>query len=266
MKVLDIDMDYFLNQVASGFEERTSEGRLPEENYEVWSESDVRGFLEHNLGLSKDRKIPGRIVRGHNEALYYWEEKIKKQELEVPFEVVHVDAHADLGLGNAAYVHIYDNLLGFSLEERKEHNKYDFCGKTKQEDIGDYLLYAFAYRWISKYTYCMNPFRGDHDIPIHLFKDFKEPLFSNPETRFAIQLVHNASMNISDIYMAPHRRTEYLKKAMREPEIESALISTIEDVAFNGDYVCTSLAQSPDYTTKASDYILDVFKEYIIEE
>lgn len=266
MKVLDIDMDYFLNQVASGLEERNSEGRLPEEYYEVWTECDVRRFLEHNLGLSKDRRIPGRIVQGHNEALHYWEEKIKKQELVVPFEVVHVDAHADLGLGNAAYVHIYDKMLGFPLEERRVHNKYDFLGNTKQEDIGDYLLYAFAYRWISKFTYCMNPFRGDHDIPAHLFKEFKDPLFCDPETRFDIQLVHNDNMKIADIYMAPHRRAEYLKTAMREPEIEATLIKTIEDVNFDGDYLCATIAQSPDYTPKTADYILEVFKEYIVEE
>jgi len=265
MKVLDIDLDYFLNQVATCWDERNSEGRLSE-NYEVWSEGNVRGFLEHNLGLSKDRKISGRIVQGHNEALYYWEEKINKQELKIPFEVIHVDAHADLGFGNAAYTHIYDSMLGFPLEKRKEHNKYESFGDIKQEGIGDYLLFAFAYRLVSKFTYCMNPFRGEHDIPEHLFKDFKEPLFCDPETRFAIQLVHNDNMKIADIYMASHRRTEYLKMAMREPEIEATLIRTIDDVNFDGDYLCATIAQSPDYTPKTADYILDVFKEYIVEE
>ena len=100
MKVLDIDMDYFMRAVAHFVDESTME-RLSESEYEeyVWSESEVRDFFENNLGLSKDRKIRGRIVRGHNEALFFWKDLIAKGKLYTPFEVVHIDSHADLGLG-----------------------------------------------------------------------------------------------------------------------------------------------------------------------
>lgn len=96
MKVLDLDMDYFMEVIAETPFSVTD--RLEEEYYgeSVWSENRIRSFLENNLGLSKDRRIEGRIVCGHNEAWFFWEELLADGKLSDPFEVVHVDSHADL--------------------------------------------------------------------------------------------------------------------------------------------------------------------------
>lgn len=77
MKVLDLDMDYFMKSVATFINESEPE-RLPEEDYgdSVWSEREVRNFLEGNLGLSKQNRIKGRVVAGHNESLFFWRELI----------------------------------------------------------------------------------------------------------------------------------------------------------------------------------------------
>lgn len=98
MKVLDLDKDYFMDCFASGIAEST-DTRLSEEDYSdyVWEEHRVREFIENNLGLSKSKKVKGRIVRGHNETLFFWHELVKNNSLKIPFEVVHVDSHADLG-------------------------------------------------------------------------------------------------------------------------------------------------------------------------
>ena len=58
MRVLDLDMDYFMKSVATFINESEPE-RLPEEDYgdRVWSEREVRNFLEGNLGLSKQNRI-----------------------------------------------------------------------------------------------------------------------------------------------------------------------------------------------------------------
>ncbi len=99
MKILDLDMDYFMTEIANT--PFSCEERLDEEYYgdSVWTEEKVRLFLEQNLGLSKNNKTPGRIVSGHNEALFFWEELLNSKRLSDPFEVVHVDSHADLGIG-----------------------------------------------------------------------------------------------------------------------------------------------------------------------
>ena len=77
MKILDLDMDYFMDSVAHTPDSVLE--RLSEADYGdcVWSERRVRSFLEENLGLSKERKLPGRIVCGHNEALIFWRELIQ---------------------------------------------------------------------------------------------------------------------------------------------------------------------------------------------
>lgn len=63
MKILDLDMDYFMEEIATGIAESREE-RLLEDEYGgcVWSEKRIKKFLEDNLGLSKERKIKGRIV------------------------------------------------------------------------------------------------------------------------------------------------------------------------------------------------------------
>ena len=90
MKVLDLDMDYFMKSVATFINESEPE-RLPEEDYgdSVWSEREVRNFLEGNLGLSKQNRIRGRVVAGHNESLFFWRELIEKGDLSTPFDVIH---------------------------------------------------------------------------------------------------------------------------------------------------------------------------------
>ena len=63
MRVLDLDMDYFMKSVATFINESEPE-RLPEEDYwdSVWSEREVRNFLEGNLGLSKQNRIRDQII------------------------------------------------------------------------------------------------------------------------------------------------------------------------------------------------------------
>lgn len=57
MKVLDLDMDYFMDRIATDIAESVEE-RLSEEDYGdyVWDEKRVRAFVENNLGLSKYKK------------------------------------------------------------------------------------------------------------------------------------------------------------------------------------------------------------------
>lgn len=100
MRILDLDMDYFMTTVFNCISENAT-NRIEEEipGEFVWSSERVRNFLENNLGLSTERKLPGRIVKGHNESLSFGKELVEQKRLITPFEVVNVDSHADLGLG-----------------------------------------------------------------------------------------------------------------------------------------------------------------------
>ena len=268
MKILDLDMDYFMRRVAYMVPESVTE-RLPEEGYAsfVWSKKKVRSFLENNLGLSKSKKIKGRIVSGHNEALEFWRELIAKQKLTIPFEVVHVDSHADLGLGYNTREYISNTLLSYPVAERPLHGQYkDAYDRVCKEAIGDYLLFAIAYRWISHLTYCANP-RGDaNDYFEGILKDFQKKHIGKKPASNTIQLSHNPNMNFPRWPHFVSAKQEYLITSCKEPEVPFWVIPTVENVKFNGDFDFAVMAQSPNYTPASADFIMDIFREYIIEE
>ena len=268
MKILDLDMDYFTERPAY-FVSADSSERLTEECYtnSVWSEQRVRSFFENNLGLSKDKKIRGRVVSGHNESLLYWKELISAGYLKVPFEAIHVDSHADLGLGFLSYRHIFHTLLGFPVKERPTHNKYtDRSGRIYEEGIGDYLLFAIAYRWISHLTYCANPKGEKNDYLWNTLKDFKENYVGDTPTLNTIQLLYNPDMEDPQRSDSMEIKNNYLKRSYKEPEVPLLIVPTIEDVKYDGCFDFAVMAQSPNYTPANADFIIDIFKEYIIEE
>lgn len=267
MKVLDLDMDYFMDCFATGIAEST-DTRLPEEDYSdyVWEEHRVREFIENNLGLSKSKKVKGRIVRGHNEALFFWHELIKNNSLKIPFEVVHVDSHADLGLGYSSWTYILDYLLQYPVEERCTHTKYVNCfGKLSDVGIGDYLLFAIAFRWIKKLTYCANPKGDKNDYVLDTLKDFEEKYIWDKPVENKIQLVCNPNMDFPSYDASEEMKQEYLNNGVKEPEVPFWIIPSIEDVKYDGDFEFVVMAQSPNYTPESADFIMDILREYIVE-
>lgn len=256
MKILDLDMDYFMKEIANDIPENCTE-RLEEEYYieSVWNKKEVINFLENNLGLSKEHKIKGRIVKGHNEALFFWRELIEKNILQKPFEVIHVDSHADLGLGTFGFSYVLNTLLPYDVSQRPKYGK-------GHEGIGDYLLFAIAYQWISKLTYCANPKLTDNDYPPSILKNFYE----NESNNQTIQLADiTYSLRVRSQGMKKESREKCFKNAEKDPEVPMLIIKTIKEVKFDGNFDFAVMAQSPNYTPKNADYIMDIFKEYIEE-
>lgn len=221
--------------------------------------------MEKNLGLSKEHKIPGRIVRGHNEALYFWEELIEIGKLREPFDVVHVDSHADLGLGSPSGSFLQGIFLSLPISTRRQIRNYEFNDHLEEIGIGDYLLWAIAYRMISSVTYCANPNGEKNDYLWDTLKDFKEEYVQDKPVRNVIQLKFNAKMEMPEIDSSEAYKKEYLDGAIKDPGVELLIIPTVEDVRFCGDFDYAVLAQSPNYTPASADYIMDIFSEYIEE-
>lgn len=265
MRVLDLDMDYFMTKIAST--PFTCEERLDEEYYgdSVWTEEEVRQFLEQNLGLSKKHKISGRIVSGHNEALLFWEELINNKMLLDPFDVVHVDSHADLGLGDTSWNFLQSMFLTLPIDSRRKISEYEFCDEIKGISIGDYLLWAVAYKMVSSITYCANPYGDKNDYVLETLKDFhEEDLWDKPVKNY-IQLKYNETMEMPEYNSSDAYKKKYLEGAIKDPEVELLIIPTIDDVKFAGDFNYVVMAQSPNYTPASADFIIDIFREYIEE-
>jgi hypothetical protein len=152
MRVLDVDLDFFLDRIVL---DQSSDGpRLNLAEFRPWKADQVRQFLVERCGLSPDSRIRGKFVKHHHEAIYWWRELIRSGELTKPFEVVHVDAHADLGAGMFAFSQQYiaHELLYQPIAQREEPTE-----GAKAMNAGNYLLVAIACHWLSRLTYVMHP-------------------------------------------------------------------------------------------------------------
>ena len=75
----------------------------------------------------------------------------------------------------------------------------DTSGNMRGEGIGDYLLFAVAYRWISRIVYCGNPCQECNDYVVWILKDFKEKYIwdkPNEPIQNTIQLLYNPNMSV----------------------------------------------------------------------
>lgn len=117
MRVLDIDLDFFL----AGCCPLADKGRRPELfGHEPWESGRVRRFLEGNCGLSKDRPIPGRIFETHDSALELWRDMLEAKRLTAPFDVTHIDAHSDLGIGYPGPGYVLNGVLPIRYDKRAD--------------------------------------------------------------------------------------------------------------------------------------------------
>lgn len=55
MRLLDIDMDYFLKEIPIMISENNM-GRVSDDSYPVWNQKEVTDFFENRLGLSQKAK------------------------------------------------------------------------------------------------------------------------------------------------------------------------------------------------------------------
>ncbi len=236
MKVLDIDLDFFLADCC----ELALPGERPELlDHEPWSKDDVRRFLEHNCGLDKNKRLQGRIFETHDSALLFWEELIQKGKLTVPFDVTHVDAHSDLGIGRPGPAFVLNSVLPLEVEKRADIKRYY---AMRQLDEANYLLFALAFRWVRSLENVRNK-KSRRDIPDFAFKDKESGIYSH------IKL----SSFVSGLYE---------KQNGEEPVVQFRVFDNWEEYS-GGEFDCVSVAISPRYSPKESDELLPVFAEYI---
>jgi hypothetical protein len=246
MRILDIDLDFFLNNIAH---DNASDGeRLSDDEFKPWSEPEVRAFLESRCGLSTDKRIPGKFIVNHHEAFYWWRQLIRSGKLTKPFEVVHVDAHADLGAGTFAFSACY---VTYELLHRPPEQREMPEADGTNFNAGNYLLVAVACRWLSKLVYVMHPKNNLQDCEDWLFADdgYLE-MISLPKCKKPELAIPGVSAKVLD----------------REPPVEFDLSVPYK---FNdqGDFDFIVLCHSSGFTPKSSDTLIPVIMEYMdVEE
>jgi hypothetical protein len=247
MRILDIDMDFFLDNIANF---RNFDGeRLSDLDYKPWNVEAVINYLENNCGLNKSNKVQGAIFAEHVGVFHVLRKLIDKKLVHIPFEIVHIDAHADLGLGDSAWHYIYSTLLSFKKEERLkaiiDNLKRNESGKVSS---GNYLLYMIALEWISNLTYIPHYSEPGDDYPQLIMKEFDD--------NSSIIQLKNYKYNIS---------FDELKRKEFEPqyEVPFQIVREHMELKNNNPFNYVFFSQSISYTPAGADILLNVFKEYI---
>jgi hypothetical protein len=247
VRVLDLDLDFFVHGAAHWRPD--DGGRLDEEEFPPWDLDDALSFLADRC--LAEGPLLGIVVENHGEVFGVWRSAIAEGRLSVPFEVTHVDAHADLGLGDYGYMHLMTELLYREPEYRVRPKE----GEAGLGD-GNFLAFAIACRWISELTYIYND-EGGRDLMTYHLEGF-DPEASN------IELKAMEQSEIENLLGLLARKDRPIKVDRREPRVPFRHGSWRDFHAERPfDLVC--LARSPTYTPPGADAIFDAIRERFVD-
>jgi hypothetical protein len=162
-RVLDIDLDFFVTPVIHWPQQP---GRPPAEKHSVWPIEKAFEFLRERCRL--DDRRPGFLTETHDELFPRWRQAVGTGVLAPPFHVTHVDAHADLGLGDAGYAYLMTSLLFSAPDDRLYPTPP--LGRTGLTE-GNFLLFAIACRWIASLEYIYGAGGGSDELSC-VMRDF----------------------------------------------------------------------------------------------
>jgi len=250
MNILDIDLDFFQFGRLSLVPNDTT-ARPTMDLVQPWSIESTIEFLEQRCHLNKQNKIKGFIVEQHHELFHLWKQLIDKGQLTVPFRVYHVDAHADLGLGDCSWTYILGDLVHKPIDQRTD---IPMSGSEKL-NCGNYLAFSIANRWIDRLNFIINPSWRDD---IHgCYVNIQDPV-SYGHHDLAIQLKLYTPEQIDEMGIT---RSEP-EPLGYEPEVPFEIIP-YEDFNHRGEFDYIFLSKSPTYTTPATDVLIPVILEYM---
>ncbi len=235
MRVLDIDMDFFLSRTCPFAPEKS---RPADACAAPWSENDVRAYLENNLRLSRAHRIPGRTGVTHDEAALYWRELAREGRLALPFEITHVDAHSDLGIAQRGYPFVKHTVLSRPVEKRAEFAEFRQMGQLNE---ANYLMFVLGARMADRLVNVRNP-ASKPDLPSEIF-----------ESSHMIRLASAFPALFEPLYG-------------KEPAVSYAEFTDPLAYKAGADFDFAFAAQSPRYAPASADFILEIIKEYISED
>lgn len=244
MRVLDLDLDALLCEVQNL---RPVGVRPTLEEAPPWSEREVVQFLEQRCGLSREEPIDGYVVANHDEVLDLWLRGLDSGRLVGKLDVVHVDAHADLGLGDSGYVYLLTSLLHRPMADRAAHMRPTHRVGLRQ---GNYLAYAAACGILESITY-VHPPMDDDDVYPFLFRgrSAKPTVLELP--CFPEGTPANA---IYEALVAPQSV---------EPPVSFSSV-TLEDFRNDRPFEVAYLSTSPDYVPEEAETLLmDILLDYV---
>jgi hypothetical protein len=243
MRFLDIDLDAFLSPVAHWPEG----GRLDPEYYIPWTEERLRDFLERQCGLTRSSPITGWFVENHDSAFDIMRDLVIGGS--GPLEVVHVDGHADLGMGDPSWVDLIRHVA------KPIADRYYPKRASEGLNLGSWLAYALAAELISDLSYVYPAGYGDDLPPIYFPSGDREAGFIEMKAYTRLGLPMNGSV-------PDYHKLYTLAPDVALPPVPFKMI-TLDDYTAQAPFRAGLLCRSPDYTPATSDALIPIIGEYI---
>jgi hypothetical protein len=250
MTVLDIDLDFFAAPTLHEVEEHAA--RPEDSAFTVWTPDAVTAFLAR-LGLIAP--LPGGASDRHVDALWTWNAAAYAGRLELPFGVVHVDAHEDLGFGGDAWRRLQETVLVKPLAERR------FEDVAPLADSGNYLLCAVALGWVREITFVLPgplppvPEARLHDLNVHALH-----LRDGDPASGTLQLKSRAPLTAD----AQAARCQDRSWTVLDPPVPIRVLSP--DEVTPARYDLLTLARSPAFCPPKTDALLPLLERWLAEE
>lgn len=241
-RILDIDLDFFLNRVSDAREDNK---RLSKRKFHPWDSRTVSSFLENRCLLSKKTPIQGKIVLRHHKVFYFWRELILHNKLQIPFELTHIDAHSDIGVADWGWIYITSELIHKPVKERMYPDESLLFGLNE----ANYLAFTLACRLINKLTFIIHPDWNDDLIGVY-FKDF------DIRSGF-IQL---KKFDKNDLLKMGFDAKELFNND--EPQIPVEFIPLL-DYKNEEPFTFITFSRSKNFTPKSADNLIKTIKKYI---
>jgi hypothetical protein len=242
-RVLDIDLDFFVTPVVFWPQ---SDDRPGADDHEVWPIDEALSFLGDRCGLTGP--LPGFVTENHGELFPLWREAVSSGLLDPPFHVTHVDAHADIGMGDAGYRYLMEDLLYLPPHERRRPRIGGMSGLTD----GNYLLFAIACRWVGDLIYVYGE-GGSND----------ELYFAMQGFDMSADHVQLAAMDTSEVDKLLHRLGAPAVSHL-EPAVPYRS-TRWESFQAEGPYDFVCLTRSPPYTPDTADNLYDAIRAAFIQ-
>lgn len=252
MRILDIDLDFFVENPVI----MPGDGRPDVAEHSIWSASDARAFLRNRCGL--EGPLPGFVTERHHEAFAQWRAAIQAGRLTASFHVTHLDAHADLGMGDSGHVHLME-LLQLPPVARL-HPRIAADGDWGDMQEGNYLLFAIACRWLSSLEYVHPHGRpGDVGRPGDLHYWY---MANFDPTAGEIVLPH---IPLEQIHDMGRWRDRLFEISEWEPAVPFNAIHR-DDFQATAPYDAVCLTRSPQYSPAEADELFDEIRREFIDE
>jgi hypothetical protein len=263
--VLDLDLDVFTSPILYWPQDG---GRPSGPDKLTASPEDVRHFLEMQCGLGTQNRIRGREVINHDSAFDAWRDWIQEGTLRAPFSVVHVDAHADMGLGGAGHLYLLSELLACPAAQRGRPQR-----GLAAMNAGNYLMFAVANLWVSQITHVFpvtSPWSENWNSPSSGRIPPRDYSGHKPNDLFPIHF-RNGNVD-SGIIELRHCSRETLDNCAGRQLVEPVIhleppvpfsLRPVPDFVGSG-FTHMVIAQSPKYTPESADKLLSVIRDYFV--